>query len=384
MLRRARQFRAHNAASSVPLPEDAGENLHRKWLRWVEQESCKRLVYHCFIIDAQSSMAMLTSPIISFAELSTSFPEARDLWLAEDAEQWKAIYLSRPRSHTPVSLVEYLREPIEIPDHYDVHFAHLIILHGIWGMIWQNSQLQATLNRAKYSHAAVALQHQEILQRLQRFQINILECQEPPRPETTLVMELLHMHLHLSFESIELFAGKGDIEDARQVFPSLQQWFNSSESRQAIWHGGQVIRAARTFCHNHLRGFYAIAVYQASLAIWAYSMISLANGMREAGPAQVQTVASEAVCLDESDSPAVQRFITLGKGIPSWSQPPSESGRPALPVPLSDQETIMNAILETLESNFPCHLETEAPPPLVENLTQLLRELGRAAAEVKA
>jgi hypothetical protein len=211
--------------------------------------------------------------------------------------------------------------------------------------------------------------------------MNISGGQDPPQPETILTLELLHMYLHMSLEEIEFFAGKGDMEDARRVLPSLQAWVEGPESRQAIWYAGQVIRAARKFRLKQIRGFFAIAVYHASLALWAYSIMSLANGMNDDAALQG---APHTVCLDGPDSPAVQRFITLGKGIPSISYPQVTDTTVTTTVPLSNQEAVISAILEVLQGNFPCSLQVETAPPLLENLKQLLQDLGRAAVSVKA
>ncbi|KAH7022105.1 c6 zinc finger domain-containing protein [Ilyonectria destructans] len=383
MLRRGGRFRRPNRVLEAPLIEDTGKVLHSKWLEWVEEESYKRFVFHAFIMDARASMALFINPVISFAELSTPLPAPRELWLAEDAEQWKTIYLSRPRSTDPyLSLIDFLRGPIELPEDCDVHLLQLVILHGIWGMIWQQSQLLSTLRRPGYTDPALALRHQELLKMLYHFRINISECRDPTSEETTLTLELLHMHLHMSFEDIEFFAGKGDLEDARRVLPTLQDWVDGPESRQAIWHAGQVIRAARKFRLKHIRGFFAIAVYHASLALWAYSIMSLANGIQNEGP--LQNTFPNAVCLDGPETSTVQRFITLGKGIPSLSYPQITDTTTTTLVPLSNQEAVISAVLEILQGNFPCSLQVETAPPLVENLKQLLQDLGRAAVSVKS
>ncbi|KAI0406336.1 c6 zinc finger domain-containing protein [Xylaria palmicola] len=380
MLRRARRFQAHEERSSPPLDQDTDQVLHEKWLQWIERETRRRLVYHAFILDAQTSMAMGTNPNILFTEISTQFPENQELWLA-DAEKWKSLYLSQSRANTCTSLIGYMRAPEEIPEWYDVHFCHLAILCGIWGMIWQLSQLRVILNRTRHLEATGDMQHQGLLQMLQRFRMCIVAGREPLRPETTMLLELLHIYLHSSFEEIELFAGKGSLEDSRRVFPSLKEWLDTPEARHAIWHAGQVIRAARDFRRNQLRGFYAIALYQASLVLWAYSVISLVKEMRQEEPVQSQAESPEAVCLDGPDSPTIQRFIALGKGVPSLSRP-HKDGMEATTIPLSEHEAAMSAILETLDTNFPSRGDCDPTPPLVGNLAQLLRELGKAASDV--
>lgn len=388
MLRRAGRFRKVNQISFAPLPQDSGEALHRKWRDWVEQESFKRLAFHAFLVDAQTSMALLTNPIISYAELAIPFPESPDLWHAEDAEQWKNIYLSRPRPqhHHQLSLVHFLREPIEVPDHYDVHFSRLIILHGIWGMIWQHSQLLTAVSRPGHANAALALRHQDLLQVLQHFRINLSAGHEAPCPQTSLFLELLPMYLHSSLDEIQLFAGREDLDDARRVLPSLQRWVDSSDSRQAIWHAGQVLRATRGFRPGQLRDFVTIAIYHASLVMWTYSIISQAmDGASSRPKFPAAPTAQLPIQLDGPDAIAIQQFIAVGKGIPSVTRLGyGEDAAGAGVVPLSDQEAVLDIVLDTLRGNFPCGLEEQAPPPLVENLIQLLRDLGKAARTVES
>jgi hypothetical protein len=370
-----------------PLAQDTGEALHRKWLAWVELESFKRLVYHAFVMDAQTSMAMLTSPLISFAELKIPLPESRDLWLAQDAEHWKAVYLNRPRASQPpeLSVTDLVQEPVEVPDHYDLDFTRLIILCATWGLIWHRSQLLLMTKRPGHGQATgTDLRYNDLLQTLQHFRMHLAERTTSPGAETILILELLPMHLHVSLSDIQLLAGKQDPEDARYVLPSLQQWAESRESRQAIWHAGQVLRAAKTFQHKQPRGFYTIALFHAGLVLWAYGVISRAKGDDHAAMAHSTTdEAQRVVSLDGDDSPAVQRFITLGKGVPCVSR--QSAGMPvvldpAQAVPLTDTEGVMGVFVDALGRNFPCNSQAagEAAPPLVENLIQLLRELGKA------
>jgi hypothetical protein len=244
---------------SPPLAHDTGGALHRKWLGWVEQESFERLAFHAFIMDVQTSMAMSTSRLISFAELKIPLPESRELWLAQDAEHWKAVYLSRPRAsqHPELSVTDLVQEPVEVPDHYDLDFTRLIILCGTWGLIWHRSQLLLMTKRPGHGQATgTDLRYNDLLQTLQHFRMNLAEGTTPPGPATILILELLSMHLHGSLSDIQLLPGKQDAEDARHVLPSLQQWAESRESRQAIWHAGQVLRAAKAFRHKQLRGIF--------------------------------------------------------------------------------------------------------------------------------
>ncbi|KAF4950878.1 hypothetical protein FSARC_13078 [Fusarium sarcochroum] len=357
MLRRSGRFGKVCQSAAFPLPEDTGESLKNKWLAWIEQESYNRMAYHSYIMDTQVSISMLTCPLISFSELKAPLPESKDLWLAADAEIWKSIYLRKERQQSRISLSDYFRGSAEIDNSYDVPFCQLIILSGIWGMVWQCLQTIAVLDKPSHSDPALTLRQQEILQSLHQLRVNM------PEEETVwqdgpagMLYELVNMHLHMPFEEVELFAGKGDQNDARRALPLLSDWINSPESRKAIWHAGQLFKVAEKFGPARLRGFYTIALYQANLAMWAYAVVSRVNG------------------TDKDDS----RFISRG--------PPSAAAIQScvsqdndVPISVMDQEAVVDHVLSILGANFS---HCEAVPPLVENLQQLLDKLGRAATNV--
>ncbi|KAJ4258816.1 hypothetical protein NW762_007903 [Fusarium torreyae] len=375
MLRRSGRFGKVCQSAAFPLPEDTGDALHGKWLAWIEQESYNRMVYHCYIMDTQVSISMLTCPLISFSELKAPLPESRDLWLAADAETWKSIYLRKERQHNRISLADYFRDSSEIDSSYDAPFCQLIILSGIWGMVWQCLQTIAVLDKPSHSDPALTLRQQEILQSLHRLRINMPEeeagWQDGP---AGMLYELVNMHLHMPFEEVELFAGKGDQNDARRALPLLSDWINSRESRKAIWHAGQLFKVAEKFGPARLRGFYTIALYQANLAMWAYAVVSRVNGTDKDDSMRNQ----EMVCLNRSDTPLVQRFISRGLPSAAAIQPCVSQGNDA-PILVMDQEAVVDHVLGILGANFS---HCEAVPPLVENLQQLLDKLGRAATNV--
>ncbi|KAL1620438.1 hypothetical protein SLS54_006225 [Diplodia seriata] len=469
MLRRAGRFKKPRGPQIAPLPEDTGDVLHQKWLQWVGQESSRRLVFRGFCYDAQSSMSLLVNPIISYGELCLPFPAARDLWTAETAEQWKAAYFAH-RADSPASsicLLDCLKDPklvASFPGMIDHDFAALIVLHGIWGMVWEFNQLQLTLksNSGEYNSSLVMKhRHQELCQTIHHLRISVNSWRVTPAPEITLLLELQLLYLHLSIEDVQLFAGKEDQDDARRVLPALQQWMHDTYARTAVWQAARVLRAAKTFPRKHLRNFWAIAVYHASLGLWTYgiikqaaataavvsypsatcSCVSMPGGLSDeffahqtdhsALPIQQPTATAGnsvvgsgsgatdpgggAVWLEGPETPDVQRFVTLGRGQPVISSRSSSSSSSARGVgrassgdqqqhlvPLSDPEATMTVVLDTLRKNFGAAAmgargevsaeqqkqkqqdagATGLLPPLVENLVQLMRDLGKAAGAV--
>lgn len=374
MLRRAGRFHRLQRPVAEPLPSDTGDVLQRKWLDWSEQETLRRLVFHAFAFDAQVSMARLATPIISYAELALPLPASRALWLAEDAEQWKTVYLERSSlsAARPVTLSDLLQpQPVELPDSCDTRLASLVALYGIWGMVWQHLQLSATLQRSGQASAGTTIRLQELQQMLHRFRVGVCHGLAP---EASVVLELLHLYLHVNLGDMQLFAGKEGIEDARRVFPALQQWIGSPDARTAVWHAGQVLRAARCFPARQLHRFYAVAVYHAGLVLWVYGVV--ATPVKE-------PVLAPTVCLDGPESPATQRFLALGKGTPCIGPRYGTADVQPELVPLGHPEAVMGVVAETLQANFPSTVETQEPPPLVQNLITLLRDLGKAAGEME-
>ena len=203
------------------------------------------------------------------------------------------------------------------------------------------------------------------------------------QPEAVLVYEQSLMNLHVSFEDVQLFAGKEGEDEARRVYPLLTQWAGSRESRQAVWHAGQVLRAAKQYRSKSLRDFSAIALYHASLALWAHAVISSPPKKRgESGRASIDSgIAAEndLVWLDGEDGPGVQRFLVLQRGTPAirrWTDN-IDTERKDSYAALSNPKAVMDIIIDILRRKSKG--EDKSCPPLVENLSQLMRDLGNAA-----
>ena len=84
------------------------------------------------------------------------------------------------------------------------------------------------------------------------------------------------------------------------------------------------------------------------------------------------------VWLDGDEVEDVKRFVALGSGMPCFSA----AGKVAR---LSEPEKVMAAIINVLkgvDDNGSARDEQTVMPPLVENLSQLITELGSAARAV--
>jgi len=345
-----------------------------------------RLAFHTLIHDAQASISLLVPPLISYSEVSLELPCAPALWRAKSAEAWRDTYLDQapsPSIRLPslVNCVHDIQPLVKVQNSTDLQYSSLIILHATWGLIAEYRQLEFVIRlQSPERHGNAGListsWYQELCQQLDHFRITVSECPGGMRPEQRMLQELFMMNLHVSFEELQLFAGKEGSEEAQRVYPLLKQWFENRKSRQAVWHAGQVIRAALASPANHLRDFYAVALYHASLAFWVYGMVSLGSSRsRQRRGSNLNTMTdTEYVVLNGEDTSDVRRFIALGRGTPVIQELPRSGEQIAGFAGLDNPKAVMEMVIQILNKN--CN---GALPPLVENLGQLVRDLGNAA-----
>nr|POE87365.1 zinc finger protein klf1 [Quercus suber] len=372
MARRGGFFRRGTYERIVPYAEDTGELLETRWRQWVKQESRKRFALHLFRHDLEASVSLLSSPLISYAELYLPLPESEALWHAPSAEQWKATYMrsSAPRWERQPSLVDCIQD-LDILATKDIGLdqrqASMAVLGAAWRMIWEYRQLDSSMkdytSQWCNSNLLMSARHSELTKLLQCFRLSSVED-----AKVTLILELLLMHLHISIDDIHLFAGVEGGDEARRVYPALVQWTRTTTARQALWHAGQVIRAARTLRQGLICDFAAIACYQASLAFWCYGIITRAGDDAHMSSSQITA------WLDSTDDKGVQRWIISGEGdaaIHAWVE---SSPRKSWALVGSPDEAV-TAVVTTMRRN---HNEARSPP-LVDNLINIMEGLRKAA-----
>ncbi len=380
MLRRAGKFKRSPYPPVDVTESDTGDVLGKKWLQWTQQESMKRVQYHAFLHDSRVSLALHVGPVISYTELQLPFPACRELWAARDAEQWKKAFLARSLGPVlrVVSLTEALQDMSSITpcrSLVDVHYSALILLHGLWSLVWEYRQLNSIGGvQSKYWNGLVlSSRHAELCSALQQYRLDSLKwgilC-----PRVRIVLELISLHLHMSLEELQLYAGKENVEEAQKVYHSARQWFDSPASRQAIWHAGQVLRAASCFSPGSLYDFFVIAVYHASMAFWSFGVVGRSDGM----PVSSLMMGSHAqqgplIFLDEEETLDLPGFVAQARGVPGLT------GKNGLFIPLEDTRAVMDHIVDLLNSNW----RRGSQPPLVDSVGQLVLDLGEAAKRVE-
>jgi hypothetical protein len=363
MLRRGGRFRWSTWKEISLSPEDLGQPLENKWLEWVHQESFLRCVHRAFELDRQSSMALLKPPLISYSEMQLPLPSSNSLWQAKTAAVWKTIYLSTAQGNAKrPSPIDCILDLDQLAQH---EYASLTYLYMMWGPIWEYRQMCALTARspAKSNNSLIlSSRYQELTKQLEDFRVSSLSMTK----SVEITLELMLVHLNAPLDDFQLFVGIEGQEEARNAYPGLREWTKSVTARQALWHAGQILRAAEQLPKALLCNFNAVAVYHAGIILWGYGFIkkSLTTDTNQTDPPQT------AIILNGDDSLSARRFIAMDRGIPSIRAPGAQTH-----TELSDVCGVMGGLIQLLRAQ---HDVSEPSPPLVGNLLQLLEGLRSA------
>jgi hypothetical protein len=332
-------------------------------------------------------MALQVAPLLSPTEISLGFPASKELWLASTAQEWQTVFLQHmsPGSDKYLSISHGLSSVPQIRDEHniDLAFAATITIYSTWTIAYSSSQLNALIrppSAARDYQGSFLTSHQNagVVQLVEQILLALSDWNGLFRPIMALVSERLLLNLHVSFEQVQLFAGKEGEEEARRAFPILQKWADSPDARKAVWHAGQILKAARQCQARELRDFGAICLYHAGLTFWAFGVVRGAGTHKAQGHTQIPLSTSNpgdgiGLWLDGDDSSAIQRFIGLNRGNPVVR------GIIDNAVSLCEPKALMELCIHLLRKNTP---DSGSVLPLVENLSELMRDLGNAAQSI--
>lgn len=335
-------------------------------------------------------MSLLSQPLISYAELTTSAPCRKDLWEAGTALQWKTIYLQYCRDqervvHARRAWLDDSTYIFQNQRYFDIDTSLLLVTTSIWPQLWQYHEMVTAARNSRSRddrHGSLVLssKRQDLLQLLEFIRMNTKEWHVDLKPAMWLLHEQCSMHLCVSLEDVQLLAGKEGEEECRRIFPILKVWVKTPEARQALFHAGQILRAAREYEKFMLRDASAVAVYHASLIFWAYAIASRGDYNTSADPTLSHSTGSRSldfIRLDDVEGPEIRRFLILGRGIPCiQAHVQTEDGLVVREVPLSEPAEVMRTTSRILQKQYD-GIE-RGNPPLVDNLSQLMLLLGKA------
>lgn len=370
---------------------------------------------------------MQKNALMSFNELSFCLPAARDLWKAPSAEAWRDNYLAKhhiPTDQTIPRIAEVMYR-LDLLDSFvemiDLNLCHMAILHGFWGQIaayregikfycHRGSELGSRNNpRNSTRKHLLESQNQELYHDLSGFSAIICPAGKPQTAKLAILSELLMMILHVSLDDLQSFAGKAGEDEARRAAMSFEdEWAQSAEARYAVWHAGQVLRNARRLPPTSLTGFYAMAVYLATLTLWMYGLLSCSSSGHSFDGAELQhryhhqhhqddrpPLMSESTAVDASLAPSsvpsfplvvlddeetedIPAFLQLNRGVPGLTVGRNVQHQYRQYEALSNPGMALAAGRNLFRDNFP---DTNEPlPPLVNSLVSLLMDLGSGPA----
>lgn len=316
-----------------------------------------------------------------------ALPASADLWEAKTAEIWRCLYLAKSIPSRLSSLpsvrncIQELGQVLPFKDVVDPHLTSLIILSGLWPSIFCFRQLaQLRSDGESYNSLIVRSLYQEAKDMQDAFRVVFSGWCDGLGPATLVLHERMLMSLHVSLEDVQLLGGKvGEIE-ARRVVPMLSAWTKRREARQALWHAGQLLRAAKTY-PGSIPASSMIAVYHASLVLWAYSAaLSIENLAVPNTAVFAHDIPVKLVCLDGDND--VQQFLTVGQGTPVVTlHDQSMDSQAAKYIPIRDGRAVMTSVVDFIltKNGAP---DTRDCLPVVANLGRLMLELGYAAGKM--
>ncbi|KAJ4409521.1 hypothetical protein N0V91_002442 [Didymella pomorum] len=361
MIRRGGKLRRSTWRDITPTAEEEGSALEAKWQEWVHQESYLRLIYRVFELDRQSSMALLKPPLMAYSEMHLPLPSSNHLWLAKSASAWKAAYLENNwNAGKRPSAIDCLLDLDHLAQHDS---ASTTYLHMMWGLVWEFRQMNSLAGRSPakgHNSLILSSRYQELTKQIEDFHLS-----SPPMIKTAeITMQLMLVHLNAPFDDIQLFAGIEGQEEARSAYPILRDWTKTVPARQALWHAGQILRAAEALPKGLLCNYNAIAVYHAGLILWGYGFLKRSAAEKSPPNEGLQAV----VVLNGDDNLSARRFITLDRGLPSIKTARSKDA-----IQLSNVGAVMDGLVQLLLA--PYESVEGSCPPLVGNLVQLLEGL---------
>jgi len=192
------------------------------------------------------------------------------------------------------------------------------------------------------------------------------------------------MYLHVDLDTIARFAGKCGEREAHRAYTNLQLWICTKESRLAVSHAGQVIRAGRAVPPYQLRGPDSFAIYHAIMVLWTYSMLmrDRANKTAPCTPTPEPSSGEQLLFLDEAPSqqqqPAVNAFIFAGRGISCLRIIPTaaDASKEDAICDLRNPSQVMQLGVRLLDSTHPGSNRDDGPP-LLRALCGLMEDLGK-------
>ncbi|OQV02193.1 Fungal specific transcription factor domain-containing protein [Cladophialophora immunda] len=281
-------------------------NIELEWRDWLMKETRRRLAYVWYVVEQEISLFNGVPTTLSFTEMRCPMPSNEALFAASSDEAWRDQVqvaqsgLSTPTSSTvaalkcPHSLAAFHRRFLSgnIFQFQDAvtPFEVRLLLCSIQTLVSQYSQTKRFVpEEEEFIPETCAISASSEYGQLRREELHYLLVKwhllyRRVMPHTApiscgtdlsciLMAHLIAMELYVSFDDVQLFAGKEGFVEGRMLMPSFKRWAKTSGAARALLHAGQIMHTLTIVAEDTARPlWWPLAVARAALLLWAYGM----------------------------------------------------------------------------------------------------------------
>lgn len=324
-----------------------------------------------YVYDNQLSMTLGVKAQTAFSEYHLSTPQPKELWLAKSSTEWKRLCLLRHTEYVPqvMDLFASVSKISVIQGFLDRDLAMKLIFHLLGGLIMEFQLSTQAIQRLSQTHGgwigpdSTQSRRRELKIAIRSFDY-VFNRDIRASNIGSFIVSYLSMTLIVPIGNIEVLAGKAGEHQSQQMYNTMKDWPETTEAREAIWHAGQIFRLLKLL--DRLTSFQIIMAYHAGLLLFAYSVLSRANG-------RFPTTPSEPVlCINDASSVHLDESIRNGLAEPMLRS--DFRGTERVPVSLLATKEAVEIVSEII-LNKSCNSE-ELSPRLVNGLVKLLKDLA--------
>jgi hypothetical protein len=259
-----------------------------------------------YVVEQEISLFNGVPTTLSFTEMRCPMPSNEAVFAASSGTAWKDLLqvgqpeLSMPESSTvaalkcPHSLAAFHRRFLygNIFQFQDAvtPFEVRLLLCTIQTLVSQYSQTKRFVpEEEEFSPGTCMISASTEYGQLRREELHYLLVKwhllyRRVMPHTTpircgtdlsciLMAHLIAMELYVSFDDVQLFAGKEGFVEGRMLMPSFKRWAKTSGAARALLHAGQIMHTLTIVAEGTARPlWWPLAVARAALLLWAYGM----------------------------------------------------------------------------------------------------------------
>ncbi|KAI9710475.1 MAG: hypothetical protein M1820_002611 [Bogoriella megaspora] len=328
----------------TPTPIDRS-NSDALWNDWIQHESRSRLIYSWVMVDQDLSLFHDTAPLFSVTEFGAAMPDADQLWHAKTGAEWSSIFeqvhefsggfSSIGSGARPLSLRDLFRHFLDdeiVAQGIELTPLHLrLLLHPLQSLVCQYIQLLSCFSDTVASRqrtravtaASTRVRLEEVQSLLQRW-YDLADRYSKSNPtcpmmQANLVLfHLISLNAITNFPEIEKLARREGFDGTYQQLVWLYRKC-ISDTEEAIFHCGQVLRLIRSMPRGVRPPWWAAAIYRVSLILWTDS---LTHNDSVSPPSGMYPVTGPSFAVDalSPDHPLIVRYLTKREGLPTLTK----------------------------------------------------------------